>query len=338
MVVAEFGDVAPGPAETLVEVLATGICGSDIHGYTGENGRRRPGQVMGHETVGRVLEHGDAAAYSSLPAGTVVTLNPVVGCGACAACTRDAEQACPQRTVIGVAPDIPAAFAERMIAPTRNLVPLPEGAAWELGALVEPLAVGYHAARRGSCGPDDAVLVVGGGPIGQACVLAAWRLGASAVAVSETNDARRQLLDELGTVTIDPSAGELKRQAVSRLGRRPTLVIDAVGSEPTITAALEIADVGARVVLVGMAQPHIPLSAYRISTEERTLIGSFCYTSAEFRETAEWIATAPQPLDRLIEGRVDLAGAPDAFEALARGTAAASKVLVYPNGLTIGAA
>lgn len=334
MGVAEIGDATPGPAETLIEVLATGICGSDLHGYTGENGRRRPGQVMGHETVGRVVDHGDPAAYDELPAGTIVTLNPVVSCGDCPACHDGAEQACQRRTVIGVAPDIPAAFAERMTAPTRNVVPLPDGAAWELGALVEPLAVGYHAARRGGCGPGDAVLVVGGGPIGQACVLAAWRLGATTVVVSETSPDRRRLLEELGAATIDPAAGDLAEQATAALGRRPTLVMDAVGSEATVAGALAVAGLGARVVLVGMAQPTLPLPAYSISTEERTLIGSFCYTAAEFRETAAWIATAPQPLGRLIEGRVDLDGAPAAFEALAKGIQTASKVLVYPNGIT----
>jgi threonine dehydrogenase-like Zn-dependent dehydrogenase len=84
------------------------------------------------------------------------------------------------------------------------------------------------------------------------------------------------------------------------------------------------------VVLVGMASPELTLSSYEISTHERSLIGSFCYTPAEFRETASWTGTATAELGRLVEGQVDLDGAPDAFARLASGDWAASKVLVCP--------
>ncbi len=70
-----------------------------------------------------------------------------------------------------------------------------------------------------------------------------------------------------------------------------------------------------------------------MSTEERTLIGSFCFSAADFRETAAWVGQAPDALDRLVDGRVDMAGAPEAFAALASGTSARSKVLVYPHGV-----
>ncbi|MGH3588361.1 MAG: zinc-dependent alcohol dehydrogenase, partial [Pseudonocardia sp.] len=155
-------DPAPGPDDVLIEVVATGICGSDLHGYTGENGRRVRGQVMGHETVGRVL-----TAAGDLAVGDAVTVNPVLWCGRCRHCAAGREQACPDKQVIGVAPELVSAFAERMAVPVRNVVPLPEGMPLEHGALVEPLAVGYHALVRGACGAGEAVLVIGGGPIGQ---------------------------------------------------------------------------------------------------------------------------------------------------------------------------
>jgi threonine dehydrogenase-like Zn-dependent dehydrogenase len=111
----------PQPDESLLRILSTGICGSDLHGFTGATGRRVAGQVMGHETVAEVLTD----RTGEHPPGTIVTVNPLIGCGNCPACRRGAKQRCPSRKVIGVDPDISSAFAERMTAPSDRLVVLP---------------------------------------------------------------------------------------------------------------------------------------------------------------------------------------------------------------------
>jgi len=332
--VGDIPEPEPGPADALVEIVATGICGSDLHGYTGENGRRVRGQVIGHETVGRVLAVGPEAGVD-YTVGTPVAINPVLWCGECRQCAVGREQACPNKKVVGVTPELRSAFAERMAVPARNLVELPAGMPVEHGALVEPLAVGYHALVRGGCSPGEAVLVLGGGPIGQACALAARRLGADRVAVSEPAPHRRELNARLGAAVVDPSATDDLPAAVrAALDGEPTLVVDAVGSPETLAAAFACAPIGATVVLVGMAAPTLDVAAYEISTKERSVVGSFCYSAAEFRDTAQWAATVPDALDALIEGRTDLDGGPASFEALARGTAQASKILVFPHGWT----
>jgi len=112
-----------------------------------------------------------------------------------------------------------------------------------------------------------------------------------------------------------------------------TLVLDAVGSDQSVGDSLSCAAPGARIVLVGMAALRLGVPAYAVSTEERSLIGSFCYTAAEFRETAAWVGGRPPELAHLIENRVDLDGAPAAFTRLARDASTAAKVLVFPNGL-----
>ncbi|HWM39026.1 MAG TPA: alcohol dehydrogenase catalytic domain-containing protein [Streptomyces sp.] len=324
--------------EVAISVIATGICGSDLHGFTGENGRRFPGQVMGHETVGRITQLGEGAAESGLAEGRLVTVNPVISCGGCDACRADAQQRCPSRRVIGVDPAIRSAFAETMTVPAANAVALPESMPEEYGALVEPLAVGHHAAVRGDCGPDDRVLVIGGGPIGQAAALGALRLGAQRVVVSEPHPARRALLGRLGLRAVDPGAGELDALVGELLGGRPTLTFDAVGSEGTVGEALNVTDLGGRVVLVGMHSPRPVLPAYAVSTQERSLIGSFCYSAGEFTRTARWAAETDLDLSALIEGRVDLSGAAGSFTGLARGEDQASKVLVHPHGVPDSAA
>lgn len=327
-------DPEVGPGDVLIRVTATGICGSDIHGFTGHTGRRFPGQVMGHETVGRVVAWGSAANQSGrLAVDQVVTVNPVLACGTCEECRADRQHHCPTRRIIGVDPSLSSAFAELLVMPEANVVPLPEGMPEEHGALVEPLTVGYHAARRGGCGPGDRVLVIGGGPIGQAGLLAAERLGADSVVVSEPNPLRRGLLADLGAIAIDPGAGPLADAASEALGGRPSLVLDAVGNSSSIGDALSVSRIGARVVLVGMHEPRLEIPAYSVSTEERTLVGSYCYSAGEFAETAQWASTVPDRLARLIEGRVDWSGTVTSFESLAAGRNPASKVLVFPNGL-----
>ena len=322
--------VAPG--EILVRPIATGICGSDIHGYTGENGRRSFGQIMGHETVGTVEAIGAGVDASTVPVvGAVVTINPVIGCGHCEMCRSGNAQACATKSVMGVTASYTSAFAELVSAPAANVIALPEGTPIEYGALVEPLAVGYHAARRGGIGPGSKALVIGGGPIGQACILAAQRLGADAVAVSEPNDHRRALCASLGAKVIDPGEagpGGMAAAAAAALGRAPSVVVDAVGTSGSLAAALDAAPLMSTVVLVGMGTPTLDVSAYEVSTKERSIVGSFCYTPEEFAETAAWVGSTDQNLGALIEGRVGLVGANEAFDGLARGDGTVSKILV----------
>jgi threonine dehydrogenase-like Zn-dependent dehydrogenase len=327
-------DPQPGPGDVTIRVIAVGICGSDIHGFAGHTGRRFPGQVMGHEMSGLIESVGaEVDPTSGLELGAAVTVNPVIGCGACERCAAGDEHTCPNRRVIGVDPTLVSAFAEFLVVPAKNVVPLSSSVPIEFGALVEPLSVGFHAARRGECSAADSVLVIGGGPIGQACILGAQRLGATRIAVSEPNGARRSLAASLGATALDPTEGPVSEQVLRTFGAPATLVLDAVGVSATVKDAIECSALGARIVLVGMGSPTLELPAYPISTEERTLIGSFCFSRTDFRETAAWTEGAREVLGRLIEGRVGLEGAPSAFTELARGESEASKVLVYPQGV-----
>ncbi len=335
----EAPDPVPGPDQVVLKVAATGICGSDIHGYTGRTGRRHPGQIMGHETAAWVhaLAGGRAAsteagtsasAAGGLRAGQLVAVNPVIGCGRCPRCRAGQAHVCAGRKVIGVNPEIPSGFAEYLAAPAANLVPLAGTMPGIAGALVEPLAVGYHAAVRGGCGPADRVLVIGGGPIGQACAIAARRLDAQ-VMISEPNLGRRALLSRLGfsaVINPGPDSAALTEAADGQV----TLVLDAVGSSASLRAATRVSAPQGRIVLVGMQAPTVELDAYAISTAERQLIGSFSYSAAEFSATAAWLAGHPE-LEQLVEARVGWSGVAEAFRSLAAGESAASKIVFVPG-------
>ena len=314
----------PGPGEVQVRIAATGICGSDIHGYTGTTGRRHAGQVMGHETVGHVSALGSGVV--GLTEGELVTINPVMACGTCDNCRAGAEQACAQLRVFGVVPDHDAAFAEFATVPSANVIRLPELQQPWLGALVEPLAVGYHAARIGGVGPNERVLVIGGGPIGQAAALAARRLGAHQVEVSEISPARSELLGSLGFTCLHPE--QLADRQVD--SSSPTVVIDAVGNSQTMETALSKSSRRARVVLVGMADPTLTIPAYRVSVDERTVIGSFCYSFADFRETAQWVEDNVDLVAPLVDHAKPLEDGPEIFKQLGEHALEAHKILLIP--------
>ncbi|GAB6897249.1 zinc-dependent alcohol dehydrogenase [Kineosporia succinea] len=322
--VTERPDPQPGPGEVVLDLAYTGICGSDLHGYTGANGRRQPGQVMGHETVGHVRATGPGT--EGVRPGQLVTLNPVVRPGTPGWIRGEHHD--PGKYVLGVRPDIDAAFAERMLVPAANLVPLPEGLPVEHGALVEPLAVAVHAVGRAGAEGASTALVVGGGPIGQSVVLALRRAGVQHVLVSEIDPARRELTEHLGAVAIDPATGPLAERVEARFGRLADIAVDAVGIDASLADALTSTRVGGTVSLVGMGKPAVQIDAYAISTMERSLVGSFTYSDDDFRAAVDLVASDPAVSAALISRIVALDEAPQAFADLARGDGTPGKVLV----------
>ena len=334
LVLAEFGrlvvedrpDPRPAPGEVLLRVVATGICGSDIHGFTGANGRRVPGQVMGHESAGRVAALG--AGVTALDVGQPATFNPVVVPDADVDRYAGREQRCPDKYVIGVRPDVVAAFAVYVVVPARNIVALPADVPIEHGALVEPMAVAVHAVRRVGAQAGASALVVGGGPIGQSIVLALAAAGVEKVVVSEPDPARRELVERLGARPIDPAADAVPEQVEALLGGRADLALDAAGVSGSLADALGSTGLGGAVCLVGMGSPRLELPAFAVSTEERTLVGSFAYSAGDFRDAARWISTGRAVAGDLISRQVGLDQAHDAFTGLAAQDGTPGKVLV----------
>lgn len=328
LVVADRAQPAAGPGEVLIDVVATGICGSDIHGYTGENGRRVPGQVMGHETVGRIASLGAGTDSFGFAVGQPVTFNPLISCNDCDACDAGQQQHCPERTVIGVNPAIVSAFAEQLAVPAENVVALSDGTPIVYGALIEPLAVAFHAVRRARVRAGQKILVIGGGPIGQSVILAALQEGAARVLVSEMDPARRALCERLGATALDPTDRQLDEQVRAHFGTLADTTIDAVGIKPTIAGALDATKFGGVVSLVGMGSPELAFNAYRVSTEEREIVGSFCYNNQDFRDAAAWVDQGSPVLAELISREVSMEDADAAFAGLAAADGTAGKVLI----------
>jgi 2-desacetyl-2-hydroxyethyl bacteriochlorophyllide A dehydrogenase len=321
LVVDEVPDPVCGPDDVVIDMHAVGICGSDVHGYSGESGRRALGMVMGHEASGVVHRVGDRVG--ALRPGDAVTFNPLLFCGECGPCRAGRVTLCENRGIIGVTPSIQGAFAERLGVRARNVVPLPKALPVEQGVMVEPTAVSVHAVRLAAVEPGQRVGVVGGGPIGLLCGHAARLAGAAEVWVSDLQEDRLRAAGRLG---LRPAAPDELAAAAPF-----DTIVDAVGVGATLRSSLAAVHGGGTVVVVGLGAPRVELGLYELVVPEKRLLGSFCYDEADFARAVELVAAAGSPIPGLVDRSVGMDEAQDAFLALADARDAAVKVVVDPR-------
>ncbi len=279
LVFREEPDPVPEADEVLVRVEAVGICGSDMHAYHGFDARRPPPLILGHEAAGRIA--------TGPRAGERVTINPLVVDPACPYAIEGRWHLSPTRQIISMPPR-PGAFAELLRIPQRNLTPIPDAMPIAHAALAEPVAVSWHAVRMGlqrlhqplaAC----RVVVLGGGAIGLAAGLVARLFGARDLVIGETNPQRRATVAAEGIGVYRPGEDEPDDNSAD-------LVIDAVGADATRAAACRMARPGGVIVHVGLLPGQGGLDIRKLTLQEITLAGVYCYTPADFGQTVEALA------------------------------------------------
>ena len=308
MIVTDQPIPVPQGDEVLVEVHAVGICGSDMHAYHGYDDRRPAPLVLGHEAAGLIA--------SGPRIGARVAINPLVVDPTCPVALAGRPHLSPTRAIISMPPR-PGAFAQYVTIPTRNLLPIPETLSMRDAALTEPLAVSWHALRIGLEKLGQAtgirVLVQGAGAIGLGAALVARHMGAAHVTVTESHAGRRAMVTREGFIACDPAdlAGEFD------------LVIDAVGAVGTRAQASKVVRPGGVIVHVGLLPGVEGYDIRRITLQEITVTGSYCYTPEDFAATLAalgqgafgalgWVQTrpfadGPAAFADLDAGRVDAA-------------------------------
>jgi threonine dehydrogenase-like Zn-dependent dehydrogenase len=311
-----------------VRVHSTGLCTSDVYGYAGVNDRRDtvlgPGDVlvMGHETAGFVDALG--AGVADLAVGDAVAVDPIVGCGDCAHCRAGEPNLCDERRVYGCTPIAPGGYAELVTVPDGAVHSLPAGTSLELGALVEPLTVGFHGVRLAALREPDAVLVIGGGIIGIGAALAARRRVGDRVLVLEPRAERRALCAALGLEAAEPDA-------VLGSQRRFDVALDCVARPETFAGAVRALRPQGLVVLVGIWQDEIPLPVSDVVWRETRIAGSYGYSPEDFADVVAWVGRGEVDLGLLVQRRVGFDGLIPAFAAYAAGSLSAVRTLFQPH-------
>ena len=312
----------PGPGELLVRVAANGLCGSDHKAL--ERGHTT---IPGHEVVGTVVGKGPGCETG---VGARVAAYIPLYCGECRFCEQGAENLCPHKAgLLGWSTD--GGYAEFMLLPDRNALKLDDGIAFGEGVLLlDTLGTSGHALRLARAWESETALVIGAGPIGLGAVEMLKAFGVPDVYVSEISPYRREAAAAFGAVSIDPRSEDLvdRIQADTRYG--VDLVVEAVGSWPTIQSSLDLVRPGGTINLVGEHWGRIdlerPKSAWMIN--DLTLIRSFYFPISEFEENQQMILEGTLDVASLASHTFSLEEIEDAYERFGAGQAL--KVLVTP--------
>jgi threonine dehydrogenase-like Zn-dependent dehydrogenase len=360
----------PAKGQLLIDVLRCGICGSDLHArhhcdeladLMVESGYRdfmRSNQhvVFGHEFCGEVLDYGPGTRKTPRP-GTPVVALPLLRRG------KDVHG-------IGLSTMAPGGYAERLLVEQSLALPVPNGLAPEIAALTEPMAVGWHAVRRGEVGKGDVAIVIGCGPIGLAVICLLKAQGVRTVIASDFSPGRRALATACGAdAVVDPAqdspyaaasghghlqgitdafdlaVGMLEKlnrlrlpwwhfwraaEAVGAATPKHPIIFECVGVPGVIDDIITSAPVFSRVVVVGVCMGSDHIRPAMAINKEIDLRFVLGYTPLEFRDTLHMLADGKVDVAPLVTGTVGLSGVEAAFTALGDPEAHA-KILIDPR-------
>ena len=267
-----------GDGEVLVRIRRIGVCGTDMHIFCGNQPYLSYPRVMGHELSGEVEE---APAGSDLQAGDPVYVIPYIACGSCVACRKGKDNCCTNIGVLGVHRD--GGLAE-YISVAERFVKKAEGITLDQAAMIEFLAIGAHAVRRGAPATGDKVLVVGAGPIGIAVALFAKLQGAEVIAIDGREDRLTFCREAIGVEAMSAVGPDVREE----LGRRTggdffDLVFDATGNPKAMEAGFGYVAHGGTYVLVSIVAGDIRFSDPEFHKREMTLMGSRNATPEDFQ-------------------------------------------------------
>jgi len=308
----DIPEPSAGDGEVKVKVSRNGICGTDLHEYYDGpifippadphplTGKAMP-LVLGHEFSGTVTEVG--AGVTDVAEGDRVTIEPVYRCGHCRPCKSGRYNLCTSVGFHGLMAD--GGMAEYTVVPQNQVYRLPDSIPLEMGALVEPMSVAYHAAVLGEVNDQSRALIYGAGPIGIGLWFALRGMGLTEIDVVEPSPTRRTSIEALGARTLDPTAVDVPELIADRTdGDGVDAAFDAAGVTPAVVSALECVGERRPLISVAIYDKPIPTPLINLVLRERRIQGTICYTGDDYRavialmarghyDTTGWVDTIP---------------------------------------------
>ncbi|GAB3279637.1 zinc-dependent alcohol dehydrogenase family protein [Sinomonas notoginsengisoli] len=327
-------DELPVPArakgQALIRVGAAGLCGSDAHIVTGRTPLPAYPRVLGHEVAGTVES---ADEDSSFRPGDRVAVNFLVTCGSCRYCSAGRSSLCLHREGLGVVHD--GGFAEYLVAPEANLVPVPAAVPFRHAALAtDAFATPLHAiSARAGVGPDAVCAVIGAGGLGLAAVQLLRARAAKSILAVDVSPLALELAGTAGateTRTFDDAAALAAGGGPAELGA--DFVFDFVGSPETTRLGIELLGRGGKLVVVGHSgESWRTLPGSSMVRDEKAVIGSYSFDNSEIREALNFMGRGLLDPETLIGRTTDLDGAAGALAPSAPRTPGRTVVVPSPE-------
>jgi len=285
--------------EALLQINKVGICGTDIHAYSGNQAFFTYPRILGHELASEVLEIGDSE--NNIKAGDKVVVMPYISCGKCISCRNGKPNCCANITVLGVHGD--GGMQEQITVPTNILLKANHLSDNEM-AIVEPLAIGAHAIRRSGIKSNNTVAVIGCGPIGIGIMKLAQIAGAKVIAI-DVNERRLAYAKEKIGVDYTVLAGKTAVEKVLEItnGDLCDAVFDASGNRFALEDCPNFMSPGGCIVLVGLSKGDLTYNHPAVHAKELTLMCSRNATKEDFEHVINVLDQFPT--DSFVTHEVD---------------------------------
>lgn len=277
----------PGPDQVLVKIKKIGICGSDIHVYHGTHPYTSYPVTQGHEVSGQIVELGEYVKEFSV--GQKVTIEPQVFCGRCYPCLHGKYNLCEHLKVMGF--QTTGTASEYFAVDASKVTPIPENMTYAEGAMLEPLAVTVHAARRFPDVKGARAVVLGCGPIGILLIQSLKALGASEVLATDISDMRLELAKEMGAdYVVNTKEKDFGEALVEAYGPdKADVIYECAGSDITMEQAIQNARKGSTIILVAVFGKRASVDLAKLNDSELDLNTSMMYRHEDYEDAIRFV-------------------------------------------------
>jgi D-arabinitol dehydrogenase (NADP+) len=310
----------PGPRDLLIKVMASGICGTDIHIFKGEYLGSYP-VIPGHEFSGVIEAVG--SEITRFTKGDRVAVEPNIACDNCINCLNNRQNFCLNWQAVGVT--LPGGMEQYVTVPEKAVFHIGE-LPFEQGAFVEPLSCVIHGIERVKIQLSDQVLILGAGPIGILLLQMARLQGATQLAILENNPGRANLARKHGADLVVEHLEDLKPNAYD-------VVIDATGVIPVMNRTMDFVRNSGTILLFGVPPvgKKIELEAFKIFQKELTILSSYTSVRNSF-QAVNLLQSGQVKVESLISHRLPLEEISNAFDMIENHDPKVMKVMILPNG------
>ena len=316
----------PGPDQVLVKIKKIGICGSDIHVYHGTHPYTSYPIVQGHEVSAQVVKCGEYA--KKFKPGDRVVLEPQVVCGRCYPCLHGKYNLCESLKVFGF--QTTGTGSDYFAIDEAKVTALPDELSYSDGAMMEPLAVTVHAAKRFPDVKGCKAVVLGCGPIGILLIQSLKALGAAKVMATEISDGRLELAKSLGAdVVVNTMKNDYKQAVLDTFGPdKYDVAYECAGSDITMDQAIQNARKGSTIILVAVFGKKANIDLAKLNDSELDLNTSMMYRHEDFVDAIRFVQEGKIQLKPLRTAHFAFKDWPKAYEFIDNNRETTMKVIV----------